>query len=117
MGMEYKDIIDIKNEESVRLRSLYKEDSNVFAYYILTAIFMNNYYYFLLWCAKNNSNIFRFSRAEYVVKKFKDFIQLQKDDPSLLKAIDGLLPVRNNKRDRKKKFLLYTSRMSAVEIL
>lgn len=117
MGMEYKDIIDSKNEESVRLRSLYKEDSNVFAYYILTAIFMNNYYYFLLWCAKNNSNIFRFSRAEYVVKKFKDFIQLQKDDPSLLKAIDGLLPVRNNKRDRKKKFLLYTSRMSAVEIL
>lgn len=117
MGMEYNDIVDKKNEESSRLRSLYKEESNVFAYYILTAIFMNNYYYFLLWCAKNNSNIFRFSRAEYAVKSFKDFIRLQKEDPSLLKVIDNVLTLRNNKRDRTQKFLLYTSRMSAVEIL
>lgn len=116
MGMEYNDIIDNQKESSMK-RALYKEDSNIFAYYILTGIFMNNYYYFLLWCAKNNSNIFRFSQAEYAINSFKSFIKLQKEDPSLLRVIDSFHLKKNNRLTKKQKFLLYTARMSAVEVL
>lgn len=128
MGLEYSDIIDKKKLDNVddesdhqdtdhlnRKRLLYKENTNVFAYYILTSVLINNYYYFLLWCAKNNANIYNFSRTNSSTQSFTKFITEQFGDPSLFKAINYLWKKLKSKREDK--YLLYTTRMSAIEIV
>ena len=54
MGLNYKDLYD-KREKSAYLRQqLYKEDTHVFAYYVLTAVFLNDYKQFIEWCGETN---------------------------------------------------------------
>lgn len=59
MGLEYDNIIKKNDPVSISKRRLYKEKTNVFSYYILTAILMNNPYNFVFWCYKNNTNIIK----------------------------------------------------------
>lgn len=59
MGLEYDNIIKKGDPVSISKRQLYKERTNVFSYYILTAILMNNPSNFVVWCAKNNTNIIK----------------------------------------------------------
>ncbi len=40
-------------------RNLYKENTNVFSYYILTCILMDNPYKFIIWCYNNNTNMIK----------------------------------------------------------
>ena len=51
-------------------KNLYREDTNVFSYYILTAILLNDYYGFMRWCEKNNIGFIRFNSTE---KNLRDF--------------------------------------------
>jgi hypothetical protein len=54
MGLNYEDLYSSR-EKSVYLRQqLYKENTHVFCYYILTAVFFNNYIKFMNWCGENN---------------------------------------------------------------
>ena len=123
MGISYYDIIDENyGTRDTRKRILYNERSNVFAYYVLTALFLNNYFFFLVWCAKNNSNIFNFSKTKGAVEDFKNFIETQYHDPTLRKSIDFICDRMHKKtykgtKRRDKKYILYTTRMSAVEML
>ena len=43
---------------------LYKEDSHIFSYYVLTAILMNNYIDFFAWCDEENVSLFHFRKSE-----------------------------------------------------
>ena len=121
IGLSYYDIIDNYGSGNKLKRSLYNERTNVFEYYILTALFLNNYFFFLVWCAKNNSNIFNFSKTKGAVDEFKKFIETQYQDPTLRKSIDFICEKKNkdvhkglSRRD--KKYILYTTRMSAIEL-
>ena len=118
MGLSYNDLIDHTNPDCTLRRGLYNEHTNVLAYYVLTALFMNDYYGFLLWCAKHNSVIFRFSPSIDTNKEFNAFIKYQYDNPSLLKAAEILgfkyKSKINNSSD--KKYLARTTRMTAIEI-
>ena len=111
--MEYSDLTNLKNMKCEALRKMYKEDSNVLAYYIVTGLFMNDYYNFLVWCAKHNSNIFRFAPTSYSIDCFIQFIKEQYGNPSLLRSIAFM----KNKYRENKKYLSKTMRMSAVEII
>ena len=104
MGLSYYDIVkdDKKNSKDIK-KSLYNENTNVFAYYILTAVFLNNYFYFLVWCAKNNSNIFSFSKSPIATTKFKEFITTQLLDPTLRKTIDYICTKKEKKGKKRKK--------------
>ena len=53
---------------------MYKEDTNVFAYYIIVAILMANFNNFILWCIDNNTNLFNFKKDESSVDNFVMFI-------------------------------------------
>jgi len=61
MGLQYTDICNSGEKYSSLRKNLYKENTNVFAYYVVSAIFMNNYFEFLNWCGgtppwSNNSD-------------------------------------------------------------
>jgi hypothetical protein len=43
--------------------TLYKEDSNVLSYYIISTIMMNNYQGFLGWCNENNLSLLQFKKT------------------------------------------------------
>ena len=54
MGMSYTDLYGM-DEKSVLLRNtMYRENTHVFSYYILTAVFMCDFQGFLSWCKYNN---------------------------------------------------------------
>jgi hypothetical protein len=53
MGLTYEDLYS-GNEKSVILRStMYRENSNIFSYYILTSLFLNDFQGFMTWCKYN----------------------------------------------------------------
>lgn len=114
MGLSYNDFLRLDDPDSELRRGLYNEYTNVLAYYVITALYMNNYYGFLLWCARHNSAIFKYSAGPVTNKEFIGFIQRQHGDPSLLKTIDVLGSKYPDKRD--KKYLLHTTRMTAIEL-
>ena len=58
MNLSYNDMIDTGRKASTKREKFYKEDSNVFAYYVLTMILMYQYNEFLKWCDQHNTNIF-----------------------------------------------------------
>ena len=52
----------------------YKEDSNVFCYYILTACLMNDYLSFLMWCHANNPTFIKFKDTSKNLDAFTKLI-------------------------------------------
>ena len=99
------------------MTSLYLEKTNIFVYYVMVAILMNNYYHFLLWCAKNNSNIFKFTHTKKTAESFRNFIKSQYNDPNLQKTIDHMCKYIKKLAKANNKFLKYTARMTAVDII
>ena len=91
MGMDYNNITKKSDQVSISKRKLYKEKTNVFSYYILTAILMNNPYNFVFWCYKNNTNIIKlepltkiesfvlYIKKLYLSKSFLENIALVED--------------------------------------
>jgi len=58
MGLTYKNIHEGGEKNAYLRKNLYRENTHVFAYYILTSIFLNNYNDFLSWCNEHNTSFF-----------------------------------------------------------
>jgi len=77
MNLQFNDIFK-KNKQS----SHFKEETNVFCYYVLAAALMNNYGHFMKWCATNNNkidknmkqNMIQFAPTTLTHRKFISFI-------------------------------------------
>ena len=110
MNMEYRDLITLNDMRCSALREMYKEDSNVLSYYVITSMFMNDYHNFLAWCSKNNTNLFRFSTTSYNVNSFIEFIKQQYKNKTFTETISKIKLFNNNK------FLEETLRMTSIEI-
>ena len=90
MGISYKNLYE-KNECSTTARKyLYKEDTNVFAYYIIKNILLYHYTDFLDWCEKNNINTIRFDRYDNNLNKFFIFIDKKYKNKGFLDNIDKM---------------------------
>ena len=88
MNVEYRNLYE-KTEASQHIRNtLYKEDTNVLSYYVITLILIYNYQSFLSWCKANNTDILQFKKTSASQKKFCDFIIAKYKVPKMLKAID-----------------------------
>lgn len=76
MGLTYRNLIQ-GDEISKSLRNLhYKEDTNVFAYYVLKCVLIYYKEEFLLWCDKNNGNtIFNFKKTNNSLFSFLEFLK------------------------------------------
>ena len=73
MGINYKILIDDSDHSKKMMRTFYRENTHVFAYYVLTSILLHSHNDFLSWCIKNNGpGLYMFK----VRSTQKDFVKL-----------------------------------------
>ena len=117
MGLTYKNLIS-KDNISISLKKLYyKENTNVFAYYIIKMVLLYFNNDFLIWCKKNNvNNIFNFTKNEQSLNRFIDFIKRFINNKKLLKDLDKSLKILKKFKENNNKLLVETLRMTVIEI-
>ena len=83
MGLTYD---DLHSTESHALRKgLYRENTHVFSYYVLTAVFLNDYQGFILWCKEHNEVLLRFNPTPMNFMAFTEYI----------KSVYNCIPLQN----------------------
>ena len=83
MGLTYD---DLHSTESHALRKgLYRENTHVFSYYVLTAVFLNDYQGFILWCKEHNEVLLRFNPTPTNFMAFTEYI----------KSVYNCIPLQN----------------------
>ena len=120
MGLTYPDLYE-KNSISKQKRDLlYKEDTNIFAYYILKCILLFNIYDFLKWCKTNNTNMFSFDETSHNYNKLYEFINSKYKNKHFLKSIKNatilLDRLQKEQLDTENDFIFNTMRMSIIEM-
>lgn len=112
MGLNYIHLFQ-DNKISQSARQLYKEETNVFSYYIVKTILLYNNYDFIIWCKKNNDNFISFNKSTKNMILFFDFIKKYHKGKNFLKDIkktEDLL-----KSIQKNTLLTNTMRMTVIE--
>ena len=92
MNLTYNNVIERGSRLSA---NLYRENSNVFAYYILTAMLMNDPYTFLQFCSRINRKWIRFDNTLSAVKELENYIKLAHMDPTFIKNMETNFQVKD----------------------
>lgn len=88
MGLSYEDLYK-KSKLSANLRkTLYKENTNVLSYYVISLILINSYQDFLSWCNKNNNSLLEFKKTPTNLNNFCKFIEGKYKTKSILDGIN-----------------------------
>jgi hypothetical protein len=76
MGLTYSDLYSKSKKAELARANLYREDTNVFSYYVITAILLVNYGDFMEWCTTNNGvgGIMSFHKTDANTVAFANFI-------------------------------------------
>ena len=88
MNLNYSHIYSNKKYDISTKKMLYKENTNVFAYYVLKMILLFYYEDFFYWCDKNNINLFTFKKDKKNLDNFFKFIKLKYKGKHLLSNIN-----------------------------
>ena len=77
MGLTYKDLYSPTLKSHIARETLYKENTNVLSYYIITFILLNHFQDFINWCYTNNTDgsLLQFNKSDANIKRFCSFIQ------------------------------------------
>jgi hypothetical protein len=118
MGLTYKDLYSKTDYAKVHRENLYKENTNVLAYYVLKSVMLNNFQGFLLWCDKHNLSILNFKKTIGNQNEFCEFIRKNYKTKSMLEGVDEsedfLSKVKRKKGNVK--YILSNMRMSICEL-
>ena len=120
MGLIYKYLYDDNGLSEKARRYLYKENTNIFAYYIVKSILLFNSYYFIMWCKRNNTNMINFDKNKNNLNRFYYFIANNYKEPNFLQSIEKISDefVSLKKENLKnKKCLFETLRMTVIELI
>ena len=120
MGLTYKNLYNNDNISNSIRRYLFKEKTNVFAYYIIKSVLLYNNADFLVWCKKHNNNLLSFNKTNHNLDSFMQFIISTYKNPQFLRDIEKmhvfLKKQKGNKSEPKYNKLTKTMRMSLCEI-
>ena len=117
MNLSYNDMIDTGRKASAKREKFYKEDSNVFAYYVLTMILMYQYNEFLKWCDQHNTNIFVLGRTQKTQQALFDYFKNMYNSRRFTDVVDCVEEYYETiLNDDKNRALLQTTRMSVVDL-
>ena len=111
MGLSYSSLYGTSEADAYLRKNMYREKSNIFAYYIVGAILMNDFEGFLRWCFQHNTSLLQFQDTPNNIISFMDLIENGHNTQSLIQTIKFL--IKNVKRNA---FIKHTLRMSAIEI-
>lgn len=118
MNIKYVDL-----HTDITLLERYHESTNVFVYYVITAILFNNYPLFIKWCGDNNDKLLQFKQTEDNQLLFCEYIQGHYNVADMEKCVNyanRLLTktIMNSKKypeNKNIKIILETLRMSLCE--
>jgi hypothetical protein len=103
---------------------LYKENTNVLAYYVIKTILLNNYGGFLGWCKSHNLSLLQFKKTIknlkdfclFIEKNYKttDMLQNVKKTESFVKELEWVKT--QTKKSKTQTFLESNMRMTVCEM-
>jgi len=115
-GIRYETLYK-KDDISITARNnLYKEEANVFAYYIVTSILLNDYSKFLKWCNKNNFEMIKFNKTPRTLDSFFNFIKSNYNTDTYLESLKCIEKINKKNNIHNDKFLKETLRMTILEM-
>ena len=100
-NINYKDLFNSDPLIRTEVYNKYSEKTNIFCYYVLTSILMNNYIDFLKWCNVNNNYIFYFNKNINNIDSFIDLILKNYDNKNLHGIIYNLNKLKLNNKSLK----------------
>jgi hypothetical protein len=123
MSLDYGLIHSSISKESQEIReTLYKENTNVLAYYVIKTILLNNFPGFLAWCDNHNTSLFQFKKTAQNQRDFCKFIISNSESASLFDGIDWseklLMKLKQAGKKNittENKFLLQNMRITVIE--
>lgn len=120
MDMTYKNLYE-KSIQSENIRkTMYKEDTNVLSYYIITLILFNNYQDFLSWCNTNNTSLLQFKKTNINLDNLCMFIKSKYKTKSMIDGIDCteklLSTVNKSSKKKSVSYLIKNLRMTICEL-
>ena len=119
MGLRYKDLVsDGKMAKSLK-NILYKEETNVLAYYIIKGVLLFDYDKFLFWCEKYNISAIKFDKNQLNLSRFGNYFEDMYRNRRLTKSI-GDMELKYNKlrgayKNPNKDVINVTTRMTICE--
>ena len=116
MNLGYSDLYSTNSRSQLKRLHFYKEGSNVFAYYIITAVLLFNVDKFLIWCNDNNGNLIKYSYSDANNNSFIKLISANYRSNALKEFISC---VNENKISHDKRYtdLQRTMRMSIIDLI
>ena len=119
MGLTYKSLY--LPSFSLERTNLYKENSNVLAYYVIKTILFNNFNGFVSWSKKHNLSLLQFKKTTGNLDEFCQFIEKNYKTKSMLEGIDCIESIyfsskKASKQSKKMNFIWNTMRMSICEM-
>lgn len=117
MGLKYKDLYSKTDYSKISRDTLYKENTNVLAYYVIKTILINNFQGFLSWCNKHNFSIMQFKKTPTNQLEFCKFIKKNYKSKSMINNVNSTEQLfQNNKKINNKGYIITNLRMSVCEI-
>ena len=120
MGLNYTNLYSNDSISTGIRRYLFKEKTNVFAYYIIKNVLLYNNADFLLWCKKHNNNLLTFNKTNNNLDAFIQFITTKYNNPQFLTDIEKmhsfLKKQKGNRAEPKYNKLTKTMRMSICDM-
>jgi hypothetical protein len=126
MNLEYRQLYEKDSESDNIRKTLYKENTSVLSYYVITLILIYNYQSFLLWCSTNNDTLLQFKKTStnqysffrFIEKKYKTNMFIENIDCStnLFKKVKDSQKKSDPKKHKNLKYLMNNLRMSICEL-
>jgi hypothetical protein len=118
MGLTYKDLYSKTESSNILRENMYKEKTNVLAYYVIKTILINNYQGFLNWCKTNNFSLLQFKKTIKNQKELCKFIDKNYKTKSMLNGVVETQSFLNNIKTYNKNpsYILSNLRMSICEL-
>jgi hypothetical protein len=82
--LTYSDILTDKRTNT------YREDTNVFCYYVLKSLMLFFINDFMSWCREHNGNLFNFEKKPESLENFGKFVIHQSDNPEYLQELQHM---------------------------
>ena len=121
MDMSYKNMYEKTAQSETIRRTMFKENTNVLSYHIITTSLLNSYQSFLGWCNTNNTIFLQFKKTTSNLESFCNFIEKKYKTQTMLdgvKCMENLL-VKTQRSSKNKKsigYLLKNLRMTICEL-
>ena len=120
MGLGYSNLYKTDQLSKSLRKLLYKDNGNVFSYYIIKLILLYNSDQFMEWCLVNNTTLIAFDKSPLTYKRFGNFIKNnynKTDFLSKIRKIEGIFyKINKNYAYPAKNMIAKTSRMTICEL-